>query len=158
MKKAICLMALACALCLTAASLAEEVVSNTLTVRDIVTVKPQEETPGPAAEQTEVSTEPAAAAGATAPQVQRSAAIVSNIPASQIQLGDQVELTAVLSGYEGVQAEIAWERLVDGVWQPTGDRGGTLRFTVNENMLKGQWRVTVTVASQPETAADSAVP
>ena len=87
------------------------------------------------------------------PAPQRSVAIASNIPASEIALGDTVTLTAVLTGFEGVQVEIAWECQVGGVWQPTGRTGETVTFTVDENNAQGAWRITVTVLAGEQAAA-----
>ena len=157
------------------AALAEGIVSDTFNLQRVTSVGPRptqaataapeataepEATPEPEAtvEPTatpEPTVEPTATPEPTAAP-QRKCFITSNIPADQIRVGDQVWLTANLIGYEGVQVEIAWERLVGDVWQPTGDTGVTVGFTVDESNLQGMWRFTVTVLSDAQPAAEEA--
>ena len=129
------------------AAMAEEAASESFNLLDTVTVleRPEETT------ETTQTTETVQPEETPAPQ--RSVAIASNIPASEIALGDTVTLTAVLTGFEGVQVEIAWECQVGGVWQPTGRTGETLTFTVDENNAQGAWRITVTVLAGEQAAA-----
>ena len=99
---------------------------------------------------------PTEEAPAEQPLPERSLSITSNIPADEVEIGDVVHLTAILNGYEGAEVSIAWERLVDGVWQPTGDTGRLVEFTVDEENLHGSWRFTATVISEAQPAAEEA--
>lgn len=106
----------------------------------------------PAEEATEVPAEenlaqPTAPLATPAPQ--RSVTIASNIPASELALGDTVTLTAVLTGFEGAQVEIVWECQVDGVWQPSGHTGETMSFVVDMDTAQSAWRVAITVLAEP---------
>lgn len=178
MKKVICIavaLALVLGLMMTAAQ-AEGIVSDTFNLQDEATIIDGAEgqgspgptgeggeapSEGPGTEPTEVHMEEAVEGtvvdeATPQPQPERSVAISSNIPASEVKPGDEVVLTAILNGYEGAEVEIAWERFVDGTWQPTGDIGGTLHITVDESTMQGLWRFTVTVLSEAQGAAGSA--
>ena len=144
------------------AAMAEEAASESFNLLDTVTVleRPEETTETTQTTETTENTETTETTQTTGtvqpeetPAPQRSVAIASNIPASEIALGDTVTLTAVLTGFEGVQVEIAWECQVGGVWQPTGRTGETLTFTVDEYNAKGAWRITVTVLAGEQAAA-----
>ena len=106
----------------------------------------------PAEEATEVPAEEnlaQSAAPLATPAPQRSVTIASNIPASELALGDTVTLTAVLTGFEGAQVEIVWECQVDGVWQPSGHTGETMSFVVDMDTAQSAWRVAITVLAEP---------
>ena len=144
------------------AAMAEEAASESFNLLDTVTVleRPEETTETTQTTETTENTETTETTQTTGtvqpeetPAPQRSVAIASNIPASEIALGDTVTLTAVLTGFEGVQVEIAWECQVGGVWQPTGRTGETLTFTVDENNAQGAWRINVTVLAGEQAAA-----
>ena len=144
------------------AAMAEEAASESFNLLDTVTVleRPEETTETTQTTETTENTETTETTQTTEtvqpeepPAPQRSVAIASNIPASEIALGDTVTLTAVLTGFEGVQVEIAWECQVGGVWQPTGRTGETLTFTVDENNAQGAWRINVTVLAGEQAAA-----
>ena len=144
------------------AAMAEEAASESFNLLDTVTVleRPEETTETTQTTETTENTETTETTQTTEtvqpeepPAPQRSVAIASNIPASEIALGDTVTLTAVLTGFEGVQVEIAWECQVGGVWQPTGQTGETVTFTVDENNAQGAWRITVTVLAGEQAAA-----
>ena len=153
------------------AAMAEEAASESFNLLDTVTVLERPEETTETTENTETTettqttettentetTETTQTTGTVQPEEtpapQRSVAIASNIPASEIALGDTVTLTAVLTGFEGVQVEIAWECQVGGVWQPTGQTGETVTFTVDENNAQGAWRITVTVLAGEQAAA-----
>ena len=144
------------------AAMAEEAASESFNLLDTVTVleRPEETTETTQTTETTENTETTETTQTTGtvqpeetPAPQRSVAIASNIPASEIALGDTVTLTAVLTGFEGVQVEIAWECQVGGVWQPTGRTGETLTFTVDEYNAKGAWRINVTVLAGEQAAA-----
>ena len=147
------------------AAMAEEAASESFNLLDTVTVleRPEETTETTQTTETTENTETTETTETTqttgtvqpeeTPAPQRSVAIASNIPASEIALGDTVTLTAVLTGFEGVQVEIAWECQVGGVWQPTGRTGETLTFTVDEYNAKGAWRINVTVLAGEQAAA-----
>lgn len=161
MKKAIRIaLALVMALnLLTAAALAEEVASKGFNLLDHITVqaRPAE---GPEEEISEASSEEGMVAAseepiAEAPVAPRSVSIVSNIAPDEIQLGDTIVLTAVLSGFDGATVEIVWERMVDGAWLATGQTGATLAFTVDEYNPEGAWRVAVTVLAEAQPAAQT---
>ena len=124
-----------------------EVASSAFCLAEQVSVvqRPAEEaTEVPAEENLAQSTAPLAT-----PAPQRSVTIASNIPASELALGDTVTLTAVLTGFEGAQVEIVWECQVDGVWQPSGHTGETMSFVVDMDTAQSAWRVAITVLAEP---------
>ena len=91
------------------------------------------------------------------PQPERSLAISSNIPADQVKIGDTLTLTALLYGFEGAEVSIAWEQLVDGVWQPTGVTGRLLQVVIDESNAQGMWRFNAIVVSEAPAATQPAV-
>ena len=132
-----------------------EVASSAFCLAEQVSVvqRPAEEaTEVPAEEATEVPAEEnlaQSAAPLATPAPQRSVTIASNIPASELALGDPVTLTAVLTGFEGAQVELVWECQVDGVWQPSGHTGETMSFVVDRDTAQSAWRVAITVLAEP---------
>ena len=161
------------------AALAEQVVSDTFTLTDEVTIKveaPAEEQPveeepveEPAQEQPTVEPLPTDEALSTeqplptdelptatptptqeAPAPQRSVSISIDKPLDAIYIGDEVTFTATLHGYEGAQVEIFWECMTNGEWQPTGDTGATLTIVIDESNAQSSWRCGVTVLAEPE--------
>ena len=149
------------------AALAEQVVSDTFTLTDEVTIKveaPAEEQP---AEEQPVEEEPAEEPAEEqptaeplpteppiptqeAPAPQRSVSISIDKPLDAIYIGDEVTFTATLHGYEGAQVEIFWECMTNGEWQPTGDTGATLTVVIDESNAQSSWRCGVTVLAEPE--------
>ena len=145
-------LALALSLLLTAA-LAEEVISDPFDLKGRVTARPEaSQAPEEAAPEAEQPTIP-----------ERSVSLIASTPSSELEMGDEVLLTAILQGYDGAQVQIDWERLVDGAWQPIGQSGRTLLIKVDEQTAQSSWRFTVTVLeeavpqAQPEPVAQDAV-
>lgn len=109
----------------------------------------------PAEEATEVPAEenlaqPTAPLATPAPQ--RSVTIAVNKDLSTLAVGDQITFTALLSGYEGAQVEILWQRLVDGQWVNTGDTGASLTIEITEENAQSSWRCGVNVLAEAAPA------
>ena len=129
----------------------EEVPTEELPTEEVPTEElPTEETPTE-----ELPTEETPAE--ELPQPERSLAISSNIPADQVKIGDTLTLTALLYGFEGAEVSIAWEQLVDGVWQPTGVTGRLLQVVIDESNAQGMWRFNAIVVSEAPAATQPAV-
>ena len=152
------------------AALAETVVSDTFKLLDEVTIKveeptetsPVEEAPTEEAPTEEAPTEEAPAEESpvgglpteqpAAPE--RSVFIAVDKALDSLVIGDQVTFTAVLSGYEGAQVQIIWQRQVNGEWQSTGETGETLTIQITEENAQSSWRCGVEVlAEASETEA-----
>lgn len=137
-------LTLALSLLLTAA-LAEGVISDSFNLKGRVTARP------------EASQAPEEIAEEEQPALpERSLSLIASTPASELKMGDEVLLTAVLNGYEGAQVQIDWERMVDGEWQSIGQSGRTLLIKVDEQTAQSSWRFTVTVLEEaaPQTPAE----
>ena len=74
-----------------------------------------------------------------------------------MKIGDTLTLTALLYGFEGAEVSIAWEQLVDGVWQPTGVTGRLLQVVIDESNAQGMWRFNAIVVSEAPAATQPAV-
>ena len=85
---------------------------------------------------------------------ERSVSIAVDKALDSLVIGDQVTFTAVLSGYEGAQVQIIWQRQVNGEWQSTGETGETLTIQITEENAQSSWRCGVEVlAEASETEA-----
>ena len=135
-----------------------EVASSAFCLAEQVSVvqRPAEEaTEAPAEEATEVPAEEnlaQSAAPAATPAPQRSVTIAVNKDLSTLAVGDQITFTALLSGYEGAQVEILWQRLVDGQWVNTGDTGASLTIEITEENAQSSWRCGVNVLAEAAPA------
>ena len=140
---------------------AEEVPAEELPTEEVPTEElPTEEVPAEELPTEETPTEELPTEETPAeelPQPERSLAISSNIPADQVKIGDTLTLTALLYGFEGAEVSIAWEQLVDGVWQPTGVTGRLLQVVIDESNAQGMWRFNAIVVSEAPAATQPAV-
>ena len=66
---------------------------------------------------------------------------------AKLHLGDTVELTAALDGYDGVSVRLQWQYTRDGEnWSDApGANGYSYAFTVDEQTAGTGWRLCVTV-------------
>ena len=82
----------------------------------------------------------------SAPPVKRQLQLAANIPYSKLKIGDTLQLTAVITGYEGLKIRIQWQQCSQDEWTNLeGENNDTLTMLMTPNNIYCAWRYDVTV-------------
>jgi len=80
------------------------------------------------------------------PSVIRQLQLAANIPYSELEIGDTLNLTAVITGYEGLKMCIQWQQCSQDEWTNLqGENGDTLTILITPDNIRCAWRYDVTV-------------